>query len=204
MDVAYRKKGDQAWKTGLPLLRTGGGGELSAQCPGSGGPNRYPLFKYEVPNMLSGSLLYLTPDTDYEAKLTLSDPDGGSATKTVTFHTRKEPMPASGGHVYHVYPVDWKGPKQEPNFPSLMAAYFQGGAHYDYENAYPVRVPARRHHSGPCRPLCRRPLPLPDHRAQARQSVARQLFRRHLLSHRQRHAGQAHRDQGRRRWRGDL
>ncbi len=140
VDVAYRKKGDQAWKTGLPLLRAGGGGEFVGTVPGSGGPNRYPLFKYEVPNMLSGSLLYLTPDTDYEAKLTLSDPDGGSATKTVTFHTRKEPIPAAGGHVYHVYPVDWKGPKQEPNFPSLMAAYFQGGAHYDYENAYPVRV----------------------------------------------------------------
>src|SRR5580698_7879072 len=140
VEVAYRKKGDQAWKAGLPLLRSGGNGELVGAVPGPGGPDRYPLFKYQVPNMLTGSLLNLTPDTEYEARFTLSDPDGGNATKTVTFHTRKEPMPASGGHVYHVYPVDWKGAKQEPNFPSLMAAYFQGGAHYDYENAYPVRV----------------------------------------------------------------
>ena len=36
--------------------------------------------------------------------------------------------------------MDWKGPKLEPNFPSIMGAYYEGLAHYDYENAYPVRV----------------------------------------------------------------
>ena len=138
--VQYRKKGDKDWKTGLPLLRIGGGGETVGLAAGAGGANRYPLFKYVVPNMMSGSLFDLTPDTDYEAQFTLSDPDGGKATKSVAFHTRKEPMPAAGGHVYHVYPVDWKGPKQEPAFTGIMAAYYQGGAHYDYENAYPVRV----------------------------------------------------------------
>ena len=138
--VQYRKKGDKDWKIGLPLLRSGGGGEFVGVGPGAGGTARYPLFKYEVPNMLTGSIFNLTPDTDYEAQFTLSDPDGGKAVKAVTFHTRKEPMPAAGGKVYHVYPVDWKGPKQEPNFPSIMAAYYQGGAHFDYENAYPVRV----------------------------------------------------------------
>jgi hypothetical protein len=140
VDVQYRKKGDKEWKAGLPLLRSGGGGEFVGVGPGAGGTARYPLFKYEVPNMLTGSIFNLTPDTDYEAQFTLSDPDGGKATKSVAFHTRKEPVPATGGKVYHVYPVDWKGAKQEPNFPSIMAAYYQGGAHYDYENAYPVRV----------------------------------------------------------------
>ena len=133
------------------MLRSGGNGEFVGAVPAPAGPARYPLFKYQVPNMLTGSLLNLTPDTEYEARFTLSDPDGGNATKTVTFRTRKEPMPAAGGHVYHVYPVDWKGPKQEPNFPSLMAAYLQGGAHYDYENAYPRAGAARRHHPGACR-----------------------------------------------------
>ena len=93
-----------------------------------------------MPNMLAGSIFHLQPGTDYEAQLTLSDPDGGSATRTVTFHTRKEPMPYAGGHVYNVYPVDWKGPKQEPAFTGIMAAYYMGSAHYDYENAYPPRV----------------------------------------------------------------
>ena len=49
-------------------------------------------------------------------------------------------MPAEGGHVYNVYPVDWKGPKQEPAFTGLMAAYYMASAHFDYENAYPPRV----------------------------------------------------------------
>ncbi|HWY63418.1 MAG TPA: hypothetical protein VNW15_16070 [Rhizomicrobium sp.] len=140
--VQYRKKGDKDWKTGLPLLRIGAGGETVGVAAGGGGAAaaRYPLFKYVVPNMMSGSLFDLTPDTDYEAQFTLSDPDGGKATKMVTFHTRKEPVPATGGKVYHVYPVDWKGPKQEPSFASIMGAYYQGLAHYDYENAYPVRV----------------------------------------------------------------
>ena len=61
--------------------------------------------------MLAGSIFDLTPDTDYEAQFTLSDPDGGKAAKTVTFHTRKEPMPAAGGNVYHVYPVGLEGPE---------------------------------------------------------------------------------------------
>ena len=138
--VQYRKKGDKDWKAALPLLRSGGGGEFVGVGPGAGGNARYPLFKYEVPNMLTGSIFNLTPDSDYEAQFMLSDPDGGKATKMVSFHTRKEPVPATGGKTYHVYPVDWKGAKQEPSFPSIIAAYYQGLAHFDYENAYPVRV----------------------------------------------------------------
>ena len=137
MEVAYRKKGDAAWKTGMPLLRVGGNGEFVGV---SANTTRYPIYKYEVPSMLTGSILFLDEGTDYEAKLTLSDPDGGSATKTVSFETRKEPMPAAGGKVYHVYPVDWTGPKQEPAFTGIMEAYYQGMIHDDYQNAFPPRV----------------------------------------------------------------
>ena len=102
---------------------------------------RFP-FDYVVPNMFSGSVLNLEPDTEYECRLALSDPDGvkGEATKTVTVRTRKEPKPAAGGKTYHVYPVDWKGPKEEPAFTGLMSAYYMGTAHYDYQNAWPARV----------------------------------------------------------------
>ena len=41
VDVQYRKKGDEAWKTGLPLLRAGGGGEIRRRRPR---PGRQPLF----------------------------------------------------------------------------------------------------------------------------------------------------------------
>ena len=143
VDVTYRKRGTQAWKPGLPLLRlqhewVNGGPPQASDDPLN---PRYP-FDYIVPNMFSGSLLNLEPDTEYEARFVLSDADGvqGQATRTVTVRTRKEPMPAAGGRTYHVYPVDWTGPKQQPAFTGLMSAYYMGTSHYDYENAWPARV----------------------------------------------------------------
>ncbi len=143
VEVSYRKTGAADWSPALPLMRVQR--EEIGTAPGpnaANDPARYPLFRYTAPNMFSGSILNLDPDTEYECRFVLSDPDGvtGAAQKTVTVRTRKEPMPAEGGKVYHVYPVGWTGPKLEPSFTGLMAAYYTGGAHYDYENAYPPRV----------------------------------------------------------------
>ncbi len=146
VDVTYRRKGEQEWRKALPLMRSQN--EEIGVVPRAGGPNaagppeRFPLFKYTAANMFVGSILNLEPDTEYECHFALADPDGvsGAAEKTVTVRTRKEPQPAEGGHVYHVYPVGWEGPKQEPAFTGLMAAYYMGSAHFDYENAYPPRV----------------------------------------------------------------
>ena len=73
------------------------------------------------PNMFAGSILDLEPDTAYEARFVMSDPDGfigqtQDATKTVTVRTRPEPKPAAGGRVFHVYPPSYKGPR--PSLPS--------------------------------------------------------------------------------------
>ena len=143
VDVTYRKRGAEAWKTALPLLR------LQREWVNGGPPlptdsvlmPRFP-FDYVVPNMFSGSVLNLEPDTEYECHFVMTDPDGvrGLATKDAIVRTRKEPMPATGGKTYHVYPVDWKGEKQEPAFTGLMSAYYMGTSHYDYENAWPARV----------------------------------------------------------------
>jgi hypothetical protein len=75
--------------------------------------------------MFAGSILDLAPDTAYEARFVISDPDGvtGDAQKTVTVHTRPEPKPFSGGRTFHVYPPGFKGQKQEPSFEGLMCAY---------------------------------------------------------------------------------
>jgi hypothetical protein len=136
----YRKKGEQQWRDALPLLRVQR--EEIGIAPRPGDPTRYPLFRYTAGNMFAGSILNVEPDTEYECRFALTDPDGvtGQATRTVTVRSRKEPQPAAGGHVYHVYPVDWTGPKQEPAFTGLMAAYYMGSAHFDYENAFPPRV----------------------------------------------------------------
>jgi hypothetical protein len=144
VDVSYRKKGETAWRPALPLVRSHGE-QVGQTAPPN--PNMHPdPIDYVNPNMFAGSILNLDPDTAYECRFVLSDPDGvaGSARprvdKIVAVRTRKEPMPAPGGHVYHVYPIGWTGAKQEPAFTGLMEAYYQGAASSDFENTYPPRV----------------------------------------------------------------
>ena len=168
--VAYRRAGDTQWRQGLPLMRLqneqvngrvggpsfvdgehaaesaaqlAGGSTAPAGVPASGAsPFAFSPFSYVSPNMFSGSVFDLSPDTDYEVKVTLSDPDGvsGDTEHILTAHTRPEPMPAAGGKVYHVYPVGYDGPREQPAFTGLMAAYYMAAAHFDYQNAYPPRV----------------------------------------------------------------
>jgi hypothetical protein len=113
VEVAYRKKGEKAWKPAMPLLRLGG--EHIYQSEG--------VFNVKIPNMFAGSILDLEENTEYEARFVLSDPDGGHAERVVTARTRAEPMPAASGRVYHVYPRDWKGVKAADSFNDLMCAY---------------------------------------------------------------------------------
>ncbi|MDR2214378.1 MAG: hypothetical protein LBE59_00865 [Nevskiaceae bacterium] len=141
--VSYRKKGESDWRTGLPMLRMNGE-RVTGYAPG---PSRYgeratSIYDFTAPNMFAGSVLNLEPDTEYETRFVLSDPDGvsGNAEQTATVRTRKTPAPAAGGKVYHVYPSGYKGATQEPAFFSLMAAYYTGADHSDHSIAYPQRV----------------------------------------------------------------
>jgi hypothetical protein len=113
VDVSYRRQGDRTWKTAMPLLRL----QHERVFQGEG------VFNVEMPNMFAGSILDLEENTIYEVRLVLSDPDGGGATRLVTVKTRTEPMPAAGGNIYHVYPPDWKGPREPGAFNALMCAY---------------------------------------------------------------------------------
>jgi hypothetical protein len=128
--VSYRKKGDQAWKEGLPLLRIGGE-RINENS-----------LHYTVPNGFAGSIFDLEPATDYECRFVISDPDGidGKKENVVTVRTRFEPKPATGGNIYHVYPQGYNGKKEEPAFTGLLGAYFTGSAGSDYFNSYPARV----------------------------------------------------------------
>src|SRR5215831_3620114 len=112
--VSYRKVGESRWVNALPLLR------LQGEHINNG-------LQLDVvsPNMFAGSILDLEPDTAYEARFVLSDPDGtrGETRKTVTVRTRPEPKPAAGGRTFHVYPPGFKGQKLEPAFEGLMCAY---------------------------------------------------------------------------------
>ena len=112
--VSYRRQGTGPWADALPLLRLNGE-RIYAES----------RVHVETPNMFAGSVLDLEPDTIYEVRLVLTDPDGvrGVADRTVTVRTRAEPQPYAGGRVFHVYPHGHTGPKIEPAFEGLMCAY---------------------------------------------------------------------------------
>jgi hypothetical protein len=117
VEVSFRKQGETAWRQAMPLARLHG--EQIYQRN---------VFNLVTPNMFAGSILDLEPGTAYEARFVLTDPDGvggpaANATKILTVRTRPEPVPATDGKVYHVYPTKWKGPKIEPAFEGIMCAY---------------------------------------------------------------------------------
>jgi hypothetical protein len=135
--VSYRKKGEQQWRNALPLLR------LQREVVGGGtGDAVGRSYQYVAPNMFAGSILNLEPGTEYECRFVLSDPDGvhGKRERIVTVRTRREPEPAAGGAVYHVYPWGYKGPKQEPAFTGLLSAYYLGSNQSDHSRNAPPRV----------------------------------------------------------------
>jgi hypothetical protein len=81
--VAYRRTGEQAWHDALPLLRVNR--EVTDR---DGTP-------YTAGNLLAGSVLNLSPATEYDVRIRLTDPDGGRAERVVKATTWSEP--ASGG-----------------------------------------------------------------------------------------------------------
>src|SRR5918993_338492 len=131
VEVSYRKPGETAWTKALPMLRLQGERITNGQ-----------QLDVVSPNMFAGSILDLEPDTAYEARFVLSDPDGtsGETRRTVAVRTRREPMPAAGGRTFHVYPPNFKGPRQEPSFEGLMCAYNLTCAGTDWATAGRPRV----------------------------------------------------------------
>ena len=150
--LEYRQAGASDWQAGMDLFRLQNEdvnaypGGISTDSTGRGGRGVMmvrPLLLYSVPNMFSGSLFNLEPDTAYEVRVTMSDPDGvqGVAVQTGRFRTRKEPTARrEGGNVYHVYPWNHEGPRVEPSFTGLMAAYYREARHADWSTVGPIRV----------------------------------------------------------------
>lgn len=90
--VAYRRADETAWHEALPLFRVDYAGWYADR-------------KADKPyNMLAGSVMFLRPGTEYVAKLSLVDPDGGEVTKEVKLLTRPVPDYGTPTRTLHVVP----------------------------------------------------------------------------------------------------
>lgn len=120
--VAYRAKGEQAWREAMPMFRVGDGpddqsGERRLE---SGGRDAWP---FPLGNFFAGSVFDLKPDTVYELRFTLFDPDGGKVVETRTACTKRIPVPPQPRRVLHVVPGEGGGTgTREDPFRGLAAA----------------------------------------------------------------------------------
>ena len=116
--IAWRSAGG-AWKNALPLLRV----EQGAQKPEKGAGS------VEVPGgarLFAGSVLMLAPDTEYELKLSLVDPDGGNSESLLKARTIAEPSAPKDATVLHVIPGSGGGSGSAADpFRGLRAAQAQ-------------------------------------------------------------------------------
>ncbi|MGH7955544.1 MAG: right-handed parallel beta-helix repeat-containing protein, partial [Opitutaceae bacterium] len=85
--IGYRAAGQGEWREAMPLRRV------------PAGRIRPILGSFAWPNKHSGSIFDLQSDTEYEIKLKLMDPDGGSAERTVRARTRPVPRAAADAPV---------------------------------------------------------------------------------------------------------
>jgi hypothetical protein len=92
-EVTFRKVGEKDWRKGFTPWRLNG-----QQCVG------YVKDIYTPEHMFAGSIFDLQPDTEYEFKVTLSDPDGvrGEREETVKVKTRGVPQAPVNGRILHL------------------------------------------------------------------------------------------------------
>jgi hypothetical protein len=118
VNVQFREKGTSVWSQGMDLRRMPAGGRYG--------------FKWA--NKHSGSIFDLTPDTRYEIKLSLNDPDGGSAEKIVEVSTRPEPVISEKAEIVELLPgvfdtlVTKSGTRERP----VVYQCSNGRATYEY------------------------------------------------------------------------
>lgn len=118
--VEFRAVGETTWKTGMPLRRVAAGSNQG----------------FTWPDKLAGSLFHLAPDTPYEIRVALADPDGGGETRALTARTRPVPAIPPGAVVVDV-PAGSHGVLNPPSgtAASPRVYRYQGGsasAVYDF------------------------------------------------------------------------
>ncbi len=109
MTLEFRRLGETTWHPGAPAMRA------------------YPtIYVQDGPlglNYWAASALFLESGDTYELRATLTDPDGGGETRTVTAATRSEPQPDPLGRQLYVVPGAGGGDGSAGNpFQGLQAA----------------------------------------------------------------------------------
>ena len=97
MEIFYKRAGTEPWLQGMDLFRVEKGGNRLQRGRSA----------VEVPPdgwLFAGSIVLLNPDTEYELKLQLSDPDGGRGEKLLKARTLAEPMQTHPARILHVVP----------------------------------------------------------------------------------------------------
>jgi len=118
VDIKYRKTGTVSWNEGMQLRRVPSGANVG--------------FTWK--NKHSGSIFNLEPDTEYEIKLTLKDPDGGNAERHTSAKTRAVPEVTQDMEVVEIAPGQYdtlftkSGTKEKP----VVYRCSSGEASYEY------------------------------------------------------------------------
>jgi hypothetical protein len=97
VNVRFRAAGEPSWRTGMPLRRVPRQIWYDEQAG-----HDIPDFTWA--NKHSGTLFGLVPGMEYEIELSLSDPDGGEARRTMRARTRPVPRAATDARIIEVTP----------------------------------------------------------------------------------------------------
>jgi len=89
--VQFREKGEDIWRQGMPLRRVPAGANAG--------------FSWK--NKHSGSIFDLNPNTIYEIKLNLKDPDGGSGERRLEARTRPVPRIGKNAEIIEIAPGNY-------------------------------------------------------------------------------------------------
>jgi hypothetical protein len=118
VQVSYRIRGEMEWNQGMDLFRVPAGKNIG--------------FTWK--NKLSGSLFGLRPNTGYEIRLILEDPDGGQAEETVYAKTRPVPAITAGTRIITIQPGVYHNLVTENGTPEHPVAYVckEGAAIYSH------------------------------------------------------------------------
>jgi hypothetical protein len=112
VSVVYRAVGQSDWQEALPMLRNMFDGAGTSRIG----------WHVVCPNRYSGSVLNLEPDTAYQIRLSLNDPDGGDEQRIIEART-KTPLASGSNVTLHVYPATYQGTHLMPAFETFAQAY---------------------------------------------------------------------------------